>query len=153
MGVLGLYGRTPRSPIACSEWLPGLNRCAVVIWTSKSIIGVLKNEKNIIIIIVIIILTLIKRQSYRTWDYHSHSWTILCPRSNKPYLRRWFDSRHHWIILISCDSNQVPKWFGTHYNLSGGPIMILVKWCYSAWKSVFGVARGIVQWAHYVAYF
>jgi len=21
------------------------------------------------------------------------------------------------FFLISCDSNQVPKWFGTHYNL------------------------------------
>jgi len=57
------------------------------------------------------------------------------------------------FFLISCDSNQVPKWFGTHYNLdSGGPILTLVKWCYCAGKSVFGVAPAIVQLAHYVAY-
>jgi len=34
---------------------------------------------------------------------------------------------------------------------SGGRIIILVKWCYSAEKSVFGVAPATVQWTHYVA--
>jgi len=29
------------------------------------------------------------------------------------------------FFLISCDSNQVTKWFGTHYNQE-------VQWCYSA---------------------
>jgi len=40
-------------------------------------------------------------------------------------LRRWSDkpdvvgsiSVTTEFFLISCDSNQVPKWFGTHYNL------------------------------------
>jgi len=30
--------------------------------------------------------------------------------------------------------------------LFGGPIITLVKWCYSAGKSVFGVAPAIVQY-------
>jgi len=44
---------------------------------------------------------------------------------------------HHWFFLISCDSNQVTNWFGTHP---------------SAGKSVYGDAQAIVQWPHYVAY-
>jgi len=56
------------------------------------------------------------------------------------------------FILISCDSNQVPKWFGTHHNLEV-PLQTLVKWCYSAGKSVFGVAPAIVQRAHCLVWF
>jgi len=53
------------------------------------------------------------------------------------------------FFLISCDSNQVPKWFGAHYNLEVP--LTSVKLCYSVGKLVFGVAPAIVQWAHYVA--
>jgi len=33
---------------------------------------------------------------------------------------------------------------------SGGPIITLVKWCYSAGKSLFGVAPAILQYIQYI---
>jgi len=71
--------------------------------------------------------------------------------SNKPDVVGSIPVTTTECFLISCDSNQVPKSFETHYK-SGGPIITLVKWCCSAGKSVFGVAPAIVQWTHYVAY-
>jgi len=60
------------------------------------------------------------------------------------------------FFLLSCDSNQVSKWFGTHFNLVV-PLftfskMVLYNIYCSAWKSVFGVTPAKVQWVHYVAY-
>jgi len=55
------------------------------------------------------------------------------------------------FFLTSCDSNQV-RIVVRNPLKSGGPIITLVKWCYSAGKSVYGVVPGIVQRAHYGAY-
>jgi len=54
------------------------------------------------------------------------------------------------FFFISCDSNH-PSVVRNPLQ-PGSPIIPLVKWCYSAGKSMFRVALTIVQWAHYVPY-
>jgi len=62
-----------------------------------------------------------------TWVLSKHDWQLLmCQEAWLPErLRRWSNKPDvvgsipvtTEFSLISCDSNQVPKWFGTHYNL------------------------------------
>jgi len=60
-----------------------------------------------------------------TYTYPTLSYSSTSPILQSERLRRWSNKPDvvgsipdtTEFFLISCDSNQVPKWFGTHYNL------------------------------------